>query len=425
MAALSNSEVSTLSTLMPLVTAIVAFVLCTLIRCFDAAPILSPPDILRLSKSKCIVAVSSTFLNMKQTKDNAYDRQQILLDWADVAFWNEANVVYGVCDFENFQWPSGKKLNLGDFSERPSAVVFPRMVEDRTCLLEPEGYTVHPEALAYGGLTTTEAFVEFVNSACHTFRRIDGGLTIEGLHRESILEQLFHVQELKGSVTISDIFHKSATLKQCEKGDLVPCQSELAAESNVKPYQNIPECERIPMPSKDRFFNDFLARSKPVIITGAMDHWTALVKWTSDFFRKRYGDRHVHIKLTPKGEYEGIEAANIWDSFATFKIPKAVIKKLPYPDLVVVRPATTEIKFSEFLDLIGNVSEGRLTNFSAYLEYTSVSDYFPDLKEDITEMFFIQNVLNLKHLNIWLSDGNTLGKTHFDPFDNFLCQVCF
>lgn len=132
MAALSNSEVSTLSTLVPLVTAIVAFVLCTLIRCFDAAPILSPPDILRLSKSKCIVAVSSTFLNMKQTKDNAYDRQQNLLDWADVAFWNEANVVYGVCDFENFQWPSGKKLNLGDFSERPSAVVFPRMVEDRT-----------------------------------------------------------------------------------------------------------------------------------------------------------------------------------------------------------------------------------------------------------------------------------------------------
>ncbi|KAL8618973.1 hypothetical protein ACOMHN_018356 [Nucella lapillus] len=38
-------------------------------------------------------------------------------------------------------------------------------------------------------------------------------------------------------------------------------------------------------------------------------------------------------------------------------------------------------------------------------------------------MEFFENVLKLAHLNIWLSDGNTLGKAHFDPFDNFLCQI--
>lgn len=32
-------------------------------------------------------------------------------------------------------------------------------------------------------------------------------------------------------------------------------------------------------------------------------------------------------------------------------------------------------------------------------------------------------VLKRRHLNIWLSNGNTLGKLHYDPFDNFLCQI--
>ncbi|XP_022083577.1 jmjC domain-containing protein 7-like isoform X5 [Acanthaster planci] len=60
---------------------------------------------------------------------------------------------------------------------------------------------------------------------------------------------------------------------------------------------------------------------------------------------------------------------------------------------------------------------------SAYLEYSSIPDYLPELEEDIPEFPFAQDLLTRRHLNIWLGDGNTLGKLHFDPFDNFLCQI--
>lgn len=77
------------------------------------------------------------------------------------------------------------------------------------------------------------------------------------------------------------------------------------------------------------------------------------------------------------------------------------------------------MKFSDFLELItsGNSS------YSAYLEYSSIPHYMPKLEDDILELPFVENLLERRHLNIWLSDGNTLGKLHFDPFDNFLCQV--
>jgi jumonji domain-containing protein 7 len=81
------------------------------------------------------------------------------------------------------------------------------------------------------------------------------------------------------------------------------------------------------------------------------------------------------------------------------------------------------MKFSEFLDLITWAAEQPARNVSAYLEYSSIPEYMPELKDDLSEFEFVRNRLTLRHLNIWLSDGNTLGRLHFDPFDNFLCQV--
>ena len=79
--------------------------------------------------------------------------------------------------------------------------------------------------------------------------------------------------------------------------------------------------------------------------------------------------------------------------------------------------------FSEFLELINSTAHSKNNNISAYLEYSSLSEYFPELEKDILEPLFAQGLLQRKHLNIWLSDGNTLGRLHFDPFDNLLCQV--
>ena len=69
------------------------------------------------------------------------------------------------------------------------------------------------------------------------------------------------------------------------------------------------------------------------------------------------------------------------------------------------------------------VQSSNKSDISAYLEYSSIPSLLPELEQDIKVMPFVDGELKRRHLNIWLSNGNILGKPHFDPFDNFLCQV--
>lgn len=128
----------------------------------------------------------------------------------------------------------------------------------------------------------------------------------------------------------------------------------------------------------------------------------------------------VRIAFAPYGEYEGCEKAKNFEDFKNFNFPDVVKSQLSFPDLVVVRPAFLEMKFSSFMEVL---QASNNSDISAYLEYSSIPSLLPELEQDIREMPFVAGELKRRHLNIWLSNGNTLGKLHFDPFDNFLCQV--
>lgn len=45
----------------------------------------------------------------------------------------------------------------------------------------------------------------------------------------------------------------------------------------------------------ERYVREYINPLKPVIITGALDHWPARDKWTFEFFRDRYGDLPLEI----------------------------------------------------------------------------------------------------------------------------------
>ena len=145
-----------------------------------------------------------------------------------------------------------------------------------------------------------------------------------------------------------------------------------------------------------------------------------MTKWTSEFLTKKFGSKMVRVAFAPYGEYEGCEKAQNFDNFKDFKFPDAVLSQLSFPDLVVVRPAFLEIPFSNFMEILQSSNN---SDVSAYLEYSSIPSLLPELELDINEIPFVFSELKRRHLNIWLSNGNTLGKLHFDPFDNFLCQV--
>jgi jumonji domain-containing protein 7 len=70
----------------------------------------------------------------------------------------------------------------------------------------------------------------------------------------------------------------------------------------------------------------------------------------------------------------------------------------------------------DYLEQAGNQSA------AAYLEYTALDASFPELKADLPSIP-LTDWFTRRHRNIWLSDGHTLGKLHFDPFDNLLTMV--
>lgn len=300
------------------------------------------------------------------------DAQSLLTELSEI-FQNDPHVFIGQLMLRNvseINW----RFDLGN-SDTPRLVFYPQELRDRACLLMPPKTVFHAEP--YTGRMIIQTLIQFINEKCGAFRTEIGTLTSTGLFHQHIMENLYQPKNLAG------------------------------------------HCKRIKMPQKYEFFPEYLFRSRPVIIENAIKDWPAVKKWRTEYLRKEFGNQEIHIKLTPDGNFEGVEKATLWGDYHDDWIPEKVKTQLHFPDLVVVRPATTEMIFSDFLDFI---TSGNKT-YSAYLEYSSIPYYMPKLEEDIFELPFVEGVLERRHLNMWLSDGNTLGKLHFDPYDNFLCQV--
>lgn len=410
-----------------------------------------PEDVLQVVSSSCLVALPTNVDVSKKTV-------QLFNTLADVSFKNEPLVVIGRVNTSSFLWPNGKCLDVeeipstgcrSNISETSNAnepliiLLFKRIIKDRKCLLLPKN-TILPKISTYYLQSGTshdseiKDLVQFINDKCDTFRLKDGNLSYKGMHRMYILENLYLLKKddnefienfsLSCESPIQTFFNKSIinsrfSNKFCpaKSGSISPSFETEGYKDKISIKTQF--CDKISMPSTQEFLHEFAFKSKPVIIQGACKHWPAQRKWTNEHLRQMYGEQVVHVKLTPSGEFEGVENVSLWQNEYKIKIPEEILHKLHYPDLVVVRPATIEIKFSKLLEMIEDIATKRITNLSVYLEYSSVKDYFPELIDDLEEIVLFKNILHLQHINMWLSDGHTVGKLHFDPFDNFMCQV--
>ena len=369
-------------------------------------------------------------------------------------------VVFGTVDLDKFVWPNGKPLKLEDRTNvfenaKDRILFFPKIKLDRSCLstmaLIKSRNTAPPGEL-YKGPINVDTLTEFVNSKCGLYRQTSGMLNNVGLHRNAIMDDLFRVESIttvsvgmlysvpNNPLNRTSQFRRRSRIRteephcerdgDCENHDDDDKRTEhnfYSDEHTVdKPEEiDIAQCDRINANemTKERFFTDFLKRSKPVILEGGVSEWKVMQKWTTEYLRSEFGHRKVHVKMTPGGDFEGVEKAELWEGYDSFEIPQMVKEQLRYPDLVVVRPAGVDMIFSDFLDLIHFAATQPSRNVSAYLEYSSIPDHMPELQKDIKDFPFVKNILSMRHLNMWLSDGNTLGRLHFDPFDNLLCQI--
>lgn len=53
---------------------------------------------------------------------------------------------------------------------------------------------------------------------------------------------------------------------------------------------------RLAAPDAAQFFRDFYHAHRPVLLTGLIDHWPAMEKWSLDYLEARFGDRAIRVQ---------------------------------------------------------------------------------------------------------------------------------
>jgi len=155
------------------------------------------------------------------------------------AFKNESSASIGVLkqsDSSSITWENSRSLDMVD---QEDLAFFPRKLVDRTCLIQPS-WQKPPKAERYYGSRTLQELLAFINAKCSTFRQLDGSLSSAGLARKRIIDNLYRVPNSDG-----------------------PNHASYSGPVNIGST-----CERIPLPSKEKFFHEYFFRSKPVVITG-------------------------------------------------------------------------------------------------------------------------------------------------------------
>lgn len=314
------------------------------------------------------------------------------------------------------KWADETPINSGELAVG-DVVLFKRIEKELIRdFLDPSLHSTHLNPIVYKRKEGHKSLIDFVNIECETYITENGSLSEQGVHREEILRERFYVKNIS-NVQFKDAFHPNCFTE----GEFCEANRNQVYHDEAK----LPECERLEsLPSKDEFFHKFVKKSKPVIFKNILRDWPAFTKWSNAYFRKTFGEKHIRFQMSPNGDYEGVEPIGLWENAQQDELPLSFKDRLSFPDLVLVRPAPVNGTFSIFLDIIEGLSNGTLANYSAYFQYSSIPDYLPELEKDLREdMLFPGLLINREELNIWLSDGNTRGKLHFDENENFLCQV--
>ncbi|OQR87611.1 phospholipase A2, group IVB [Achlya hypogyna] len=254
----------------------------------------------------------------------------------------------------------------------PSLLYYPKHDASaaRTCLLPGL-----PPVQAFSGLMTADSIVHFVNRHAHTFRALGGSL-----------------QPI------------SATVHRLE--------SELYTV-------DAPECESVDASEMtEAHFRAQVLGNKPLIIRNAATKAMLSSKWSTQSLLERIGTNDVHVKVSPNGNFEGCEPLAWWEG-ADVPIPAFVEAHLESPDTVLVRPAATNMPFADF---VRRLHEAQASPTSYYLEYLSLTTYAPELLSDIPSYAWA-DFLQLHVQNLWFGDGKSVGKLHFDAFENIMVMV--
>ena len=222
-------------------------------------------------------------------------------------------------------------------------------------------------------------------------------------------------------------------------------KSVYAAEESMTSYsanlQNS-DCDVVDaasfMADSELFLSEYWLKQRPVIITNYLTSSVPINDIVQD-----HEDFIVGVKLSDSSNFEGIEVvADQWKEQAIEQpIPEIILHKIESPDICVVRAAHEQMKLSEAIPLLARNISGisgadANTGSTAYVEYQSLNQR-PELLADVfsgrihdnsnSEVYHMADWLKTLVLgteaHLWVGDGTTVGKLHFDRPDNILVQL--
>ena len=144
----------------------------------------------------------------------------------------------------------------------------------------------------------------------------------------------------------------------------------------------------------------------------------------------------MHVKASPDGVFEGTEPISAWLGDMR-GVPDGVRAGLRSLNVVVGRAAGLDVPAGTFFDWLeargggggeaaagGGEGLGALlaSNASLYLEYTSLREWLPRLAADVPALG-AEGALRRQAFNVWVGDGATTGKLHFDASEGLLTPI--
>ena len=149
--------------------------------------------------------------------------------------------------------------------------------------------------------------------------------------------------------------------------------------------------------SRDEFLKEYYTTNRPVIITGMMDDWPAMKKWSLDYFAEKFGDRVVEVQMN----------RNAGDQGAQYEINRErFIGKIKFGEFL--ERARTAGETNDFYLTANNNSSNRSILPELWDDIGRLPEY---LRSDQPSGFF------------WMGPAGTVTPFHHDLTNNFMAQV--
>lgn len=224
-----------------------------------------------------------------------------------------------------------------------------------------------------------EAAVEFRRAQLRALR---APKTSEAARRANLEEWSEFVERIVGRTT--------PLAPKCLARSCIEGLEATLAQVDASTY--VPE---MPQPHVGASVVQMLRAPTPTLLRGGADGWGPNLKWDE-----------AHL-LTAAGQEElEVTVVNVDGSFEV------------RPDRIE-RPPKSVMRLGDLVRLLGAKVDANMTIYSRQAPLWPMAGLLHDLAPAQPWM----DVLRLNDLNIWIGDGHFRNTLHFDPYDNFLCQV--